>query len=215
MAYRKITTYQEAFSLIGVEINKKVKLIIKDMEKEGHNEKSISFSIWRSREKLRAFKNDSRFYNILKNEIRKWSWPKGDPRWEEYWNRKNEEKKAELIRKEIEEQEIYEGDNLHEKSKKKFKGFVYFIQGQCGGAIKIGYSVYPEKRLKELQTGYPDTLKILLMIPGDEKTETVLHRQFKEFKLRGEWFKPDRFVINKIKELKSQYGQDITEEKVI
>ena len=200
MALRKIVTYQDAFELIGVKQGDKINSLVKDMEKAGHTEKSISFSIWRSREKLRAFKNDSRFCGILMNEIRKWSWPNDDPRWAEYWDRKNEEKKAELIRKEIEEQEIYDGNNL---PKKKSKGFLYFFQGQSGGAIKIGYSSSPEKRLKELQTGYPDALKILLMIPGDEKAERVLHQQLKDFRLKGEWFKPDRYVIDKIKELKA------------
>jgi hypothetical protein len=204
MALRKIVTYKDAFELIGVKQGDKINSLIKSMESEGHTEKSISFSIWRSREKLRAFKNDSRFLTILKNEIRKWSWPKNDPRWIEYWDRKNEEKKAELIRKEIEEQEICNCDNL---TRKKFKGFIYFFQGQSGGAIKIGYSSSPEKRLKELQTGYPDALKILLMIPGDEKTERIIHRQLKEFRLKGEWFKPDRYVVDKIKELKARYGK--------
>lgn len=83
-------------------------------------------------------------------------------------------------------------------------GYVYFIQGQCGGAIKIGYSMNPTERLKELQTGYPDTLKILLIIPGDLNTEKALHRKFEGSRLKGEWFRPDDYLINSIKEFSSR-----------
>lgn len=213
----RITTYEQAFDLICVPFNDRMKSFVARMEREGHTEKSIAFAVWRKQDKLLAFKGDSRFMSILGNEINKWSWKKDDPRWQEYWNRKNEEKKAVAIRREIDvvQKAEYALELLdkHDKlpKRQKPKGYVYFIQGQCGGAIKIGYSLCPEKRLRELQTGYPDTLMILLMIPGTESTEAALHRQFESSRLKGEWFRPDSALIDAIKELKSKhdYSRDI------
>ena len=207
----RVTTYTQAFlSVLGMPIDNKIKEFIKKLELQGHTEKGISFSIWRSQDKLNAFRNDRRFMSILENEINKWSWRKDDPRWNEYWNKKNEGIKAERMRKEIDnhaqvERELKLIDKNAKKKLSKSKGYVYFIQGQCGGAIKIGFSVNPSKRLKELQTGYPDTLKILLMIPGDEGTEHALHYQLEGAKLKGEWFRPDECVIERIKDLKVKY----------
>lgn len=207
----RITTYQQAFNLIRVQVDDKVKQLITTLESEGHTERSIAFSIWKSQYKLQAFRNDSRFWNILRNEINKWSWKKDDPRWQEYWDRKNAIEQAAKQRNEIAKAALVETnretiDKLlsARKSKRKApKGFVYFVQGQCGGAIKIGYSVNPESRLKALQTGYPDTLVMLLMIPGDESIERNIHKEFEDCRLSGEWFKPVPVLIERIKELTS------------
>lgn len=211
MAYR-VTTYEDAFvHTLDIQMDGPVKAFIAKMESQGHTEKGICFAIWKKQDKLFAYKRDKRFWTILENEINKWSWPKGDPRWEEYWKRKREEARAANVRKEIdamreqeEEQKLIE--SRAKKPPKKTKGYVYFIQGECGGAIKVGYSANPEKRLKELQTGYPDTLILLLMIPGTESTERALHREFESSRLNGEWFRPDKQVIDRIKELTAKYG---------
>lgn len=207
MAYR-VVSYEQAFGdVLGMEITSRIRAFLKGMEEAGHTEKSICFTIWKKQDKLNAFKRDSRFLSVLENEIKKWSWTKDDPRWQEYWKRKNEEVRAAKMRKELDDIRKDE-DALADtsKSRKRYKGYVYFIQGQCGGAIKIGYSVNPEKRLKELQTGYPDTLVMLLMIPGSEATERALHRQFEASRLKGEWFRPDACIIEKIKEFKQTLG---------
>ena len=209
MAYR-VTKYEQAFEVIlGIKFDAKLQAFVARMEREGHTEKSICFTIWKKQDKICAFKGDSRFFSILENEINKWSWKKDDPRWDEYWARKNEAERAKRIRQEIDncrtdEKELGIIDKGTQKRPKKHKGYVYFLQGQCGGAIKIGYSINPEKRLRELQTGYPDTLIILLMIPGSEASESALHRQFEASRLNGEWFRPDNLLIDKIKELKAK-----------
>lgn len=209
----RVTTYAQAFlGVLGIPMDDKIKAFIKRLEQDGHTEKGISFSIWRSRDKLNAFLNDKRFMSILENEINKWSWKKDDPRWIEYWNKKKESAKAEKIRKEIDNynrdhEERILIDARAEIKPKRPRGYVYFIQGQCGGAIKVGYSTIPQDRLRTLQTGYPDTLKMLLLIPGNEKTEQTMHREFEASRLNGEWFRPDDYVIARIKELKVKYNQ--------
>ena len=214
MPYR-VTTYEDAFvGVLGIKIDDRIKKLIKELEVEGHTEKSIAFSIWKSQEKLLTFKGDSRFLSVLRNEVNKWSWKKDDPRWQEYWRRKKEEEKAKKIRQQLEyiREDEREFKSIEERAKgkkriKKATGYVYFIQGLCGGAIKIGFSKNPEVRLKELQTGYPDTLTILLMIPGTEATERAIHRKFEASRLKGEWFRPDDYLIEEMKKLKKMYSQ--------
>lgn len=214
MSYRKITTYKDAFEVVlGMEIDSKILGLLKALERDGHSEKSIAYSIWRTQEKLLRFRHDSRFLGILRNEILKYSWPSGDPRWTTYWKKRNEEERAKKISEKIRQQQIAENRRLGvEKAKetrrrKKYKGFVYFVQGECGGAIKIGFSQNPDSRLKQLQTGYPDTLKILCLVPGNEKTEKKIQNKFVDTRLNGEWFKPTTELLNEIEKLKAEYDQ--------
>jgi hypothetical protein len=194
MPYR-IEKYEDAFDLIGVPLDDTAKKKLKMLENEGHSEKSICFTIWKMQDKLCAFKHDNRFWSIFINEVNKWSWRKDDPRWDDYWKKKNEIKRTERIHKEI--QKDYKLNK--EANPKKYKGFVYFIQGECGGAIKIGYSKNVSQRLKELQTGYPDVLKVIKMIHGNEAREALIHEELAGYRLNGEWFRPDKFVLDKIK----------------
>lgn len=84
----RIVNYKQAYELLGLHLMKPIKypyeyfiLRMKLLEADGRSEKSICFAIWRSQEKICQFKGDGRFYGILENEIKKWSWAKDDPRW--------------------------------------------------------------------------------------------------------------------------------------
>ena len=79
--------------------------------------------------------------------------------------------------------------------------FVYFIgeqhcdavKGGCKG-VKIGVAQDPLSRLKELQTGNPRKLALILTIgPMSEKqaydAERWCHRKFRRWFVRGEWFR--------------------------
>lgn len=65
-------------------------------------------------------------------------------------------------------------------------GYTYFIQGDLGGPIKIGWALNPIVRLRELQCGSPVKLSIAGIITGD--CERELHRDFSRARLLGEWF---------------------------
>lgn len=69
------------------------------------------------------------------------------------------------------------------------KTFTYFIQAGPDGPIKIGLAEDVEQRLKELQTGCPDDLRLIGRMDGNH--EKNLHQHFKQFWIRGEWFRPD------------------------
>jgi hypothetical protein len=67
---------------------------------------------------------------------------------------------------------------------------VYFIQAGDGGAIKIGISDNPHKRLGKIQTDCPHRLTILAIIDGGAALEAELHARFKASRGIGEWFSP-------------------------
>jgi hypothetical protein len=66
---------------------------------------------------------------------------------------------------------------------------LYFIQGSEGSPVKIGLAVFPQIRLKELQTGNWDKLRILMLIRRcDRCLESILHKELSDFRINGEWF---------------------------
>jgi len=190
----RITTYAQAFGLLGRPYGDKAKEVIKKLESEGRREKNICFAIWKSHQKIKSFDGDSRYWNIFINEVKKWAWGQGDQRWDGYWQKKNEEAKADALRKQAEEKWIKEVTY-----RTRYPGFIYFVQGETGGPIKIGYAKDVKKRINTLQTGYPDTLILLLAIPGNLNDEQKIHEELAEFRLRGEWFKPDQSILDRIK----------------
>lgn len=77
---------------------------------------------------------------------------------------------------------------------------VYFIGGD-EGAIKIGYSVCPESRLRAIQSCSPIPLRILARCPGNEEKEGAYHFQFAEYRLHGEWFERHPDLLREIDRL--------------
>lgn len=71
---------------------------------------------------------------------------------------------------------------------------LYIIQSRVTGAVKIGRSSHPTKRLHELQTGSPYQLRLLATFDNKGDLELTLHQSLRKWRLRmekGEWFHPD------------------------
>lgn len=68
--------------------------------------------------------------------------------------------------------------------------FVYFIQQaeDVNGPIKIGTATNLTSRLKSLQCGNPEELRILAFVASNEALESLLHGYFRDGHIRGEWF---------------------------
>ncbi len=64
---------------------------------------------------------------------------------------------------------------------------VYFI-GTERGAVKIGIARDPTTRLRALQTGHHEPLKLLATCNGGRPLEREYHLRFAESHLHGEWF---------------------------
>ena len=68
------------------------------------------------------------------------------------------------------------------------KKHLYIIQSSDLGKIKIGRSIHPYKRLKQLQTGNPNQLRMIHVFENMGHLENSLHVLLSEFRLCGEWF---------------------------
>jgi len=71
------------------------------------------------------------------------------------------------------------------------KDSLYIIQSDVTGMIKIGRSKDPQKRLKQLQTGNPNKLKIIAEFKGEGWKEKIIHERLRMYRLEGEWFSYD------------------------
>lgn len=90
-------------------------------------------------------------------------------------------------------------------------GFVYFIEEEETGCIKIGFSEkHPHGRLKDFQTGNSNKLRLIGFIEGSYEDESNLHKEFYEERIRNEneWFKPSIRLKKRIKELLTKSLQE-------
>ncbi len=80
-----------------------------------------------------------------------------------------------------------------ESLQRKQGDYLYFIQSSKTGMIKIGRSKHPKKRLKQLQTGNSNTLRLIASFEGLGWREPSLHEDLKKWRIRrnGEWFHHD------------------------
>ena len=72
--------------------------------------------------------------------------------------------------------------------------YIYFIK--CGRRVKIGIAKDVRIRLSDIQTGNPQTVSLLGVIPNStEADEMRLHHKFAEHRTgRGEWFHLSREI---------------------
>lgn len=68
------------------------------------------------------------------------------------------------------------------------EGRVYFIAPYDGGPVKVGWSIEPLKRLKDLQVSHWMELELLGCIPGKRKLEEEIQSELNYAHIRGEWF---------------------------
>jgi hypothetical protein len=67
---------------------------------------------------------------------------------------------------------------------------IYFAVEEETGRVKIGISCNPERRVKELSVGNPNTLRIVMSYDAEDgfREERRLHDLFSANRIRGEWF---------------------------
>jgi hypothetical protein len=75
---------------------------------------------------------------------------------------------------------------------------VYFIQGEDGGNIKIGYARDVAARVASFQPGSPVRLRVLATQQGGQALESALHRRFAADRLHGEWFAASAALVSYI-----------------
>lgn len=69
-----------------------------------------------------------------------------------------------------------------------------YIASNESGQIKIGISKNPEKRVKQLNIGNHEILKLIYFYKSEQKgysEEKMIHKQMSNHKIRSEWFNND------------------------
>lgn len=73
--------------------------------------------------------------------------------------------------------------------------YIYFVQQETAGPIKIGLAKDVLKRLDGLLNGSACDLHLRAVVPGDRAVERELHRRFSGHHVRGEWFNPHAEIL--------------------
>lgn len=83
---------------------------------------------------------------------------------------------------------------------------VYFLE--AGPFIKIGRAkISPTKRIRQLQTGCPYPIKLLLWLPGGSDLERRCHRRFAHLRAQGEWFHRTPELLAGMREIQAEQYQ--------
>lgn len=89
---------------------------------------------------------------------------------------------------------------------------IYFIRAVNSGTIKIGVSNDPKRRLDSMQTGSPEPLELLGVLPGGMDEEKRLHQKFARSRIHGEWFRADEHLMQGIEALLRKSIPDLIDE---
>lgn len=81
---------------------------------------------------------------------------------------------------------------------------VYIIRQSHTGALKIGFSDEPTRRLKGLQTASPYPLELVCLLNPHNYPERWIHAQLAPWQMEGEWFEPTPEVLAFVEGLQSR-----------
>lgn len=81
-------------------------------------------------------------------------------------------------------------------------GWVYFVRG--ADKIKIGTTGSVARRLATLRCASPVELTLLHSMPGSQRVERHLHRQFADLRMHGEWFRAEEPLLSHIARLRER-----------
>ena len=84
------------------------------------------------------------------------------------------------------------------KVKKVNKTFIYIMIDHNTGYYKIGHSKNVISRERTLQSEKP-TIELLYTFEGDIRDERDLHENYKDLRVRGEWFALEEYMLEEIK----------------
>lgn len=86
---------------------------------------------------------------------------------------------------------------LEERSDRDVPGFVYLMEHQEQDLYKIGFSVSPRRRVEEVAKAEGAAVELICSIPAADMRalERELHQQYREKRIRGEWFRLSQYDI--------------------
>jgi hypothetical protein len=82
------------------------------------------------------------------------------------------------------------------RSMSQWQRTIYFVTCAVENfPVKIGMAVDMDRRLENLRTALPFDVVLLASKRGTAKDEAALHKQFEHLRLRGEWFRRERELM--------------------
>lgn len=78
------------------------------------------------------------------------------------------------------------------------EAWIYFVQANCGGPIKIGWTQDIDRRVRDMQAVNPFKLLVVGKFRGKLCDERRLHDEFASERLHGEWFEPTDALLTRI-----------------
>jgi len=87
---------------------------------------------------------------------------------------------------------------------------IYFVQQGDDGPIKIGKAKGLAARVASLQCANPTPLRLLAHFSAAGAVETALHKHFRRYRVRGEWFEPAAPILAYIERVKNRRSWRIT-----
>ena len=101
-----------------------------------------------------------------------------------------------------------ENEARHKAYEEKHAPHVYAIRNMANGQLKLGFSTQPFRRLRALQTLTSDVLTLFALwrVPS-QKIEGKLHRQFKAWRMEGEWFQLGTMEERQLFQSMQEYAQ--------
>lgn len=94
---------------------------------------------------------------------------------------------------------------LGTERKKMPETFIYLMKDEINGYHKIGRSKTPHKREKTLQSEKP-SITLVYSCKANIDEESLLHKKYNEYRIRGEWFNLSEQQLEEIKSyLESKY----------
>lgn len=96
--------------------------------------------------------------------------------------------------------------------------YVYFLRVGVHGPVKIGTAQNPWARATELQTGNPDELFVVGVVPGNTTLERSFHQWLAGYRIRGEWFRNEGLVAELVKLVErlddEEHARDVAEKRL-
>ena len=88
-------------------------------------------------------------------------------------------------------------------------GYLYVVKPKYKeGPFKIGIAGNLQKRLETLQTAHYEDLEVVMVVEMENprSLEKRLHRRFREYRIRGEWFAANRYLHEALLALPGMYS---------
>lgn len=85
---------------------------------------------------------------------------------------------------------------------------VYFFEAVGSELLKIGFSIDPVKRFRQIQTSSPFPLRAVLVRSGDKVIERQIHESLDYCRQHGEWFSATEEELDELTELRSRWWDE-------